>query len=95
MAQFWASTSSTSFSYTQGQTLTLKVRATNAIGAGPQSALATGPVVSTVPDNPISAPVRDEVGTSTTQITLNMPEITSGSTAAGSVAISSYNLQWN
>ena len=66
MGQFWAATSSTSLSYTQGQTLTLKIRASNAIGAGALSSVATGPVVSTVPDSPLSAPVRDEAGTSTT-----------------------------
>jgi len=51
--------------------------------------------VETPPDTPTLPPERDEAGTSTTQIQLTMPEIASGSLAAGSTAISSYNLEWN
>lgn len=57
--------------------------------------LSGGPTIETVPDTPQSPPVRDEAGTTTTQITVEMAEVTAQSLAAGGSTISSYNLEWN
>ena len=52
-------------------------------------------MVETPPETPSSPVERVWDGTSTTQIRVLMPEVTSGSLAAGATTISSYNLEWN
>jgi hypothetical protein len=54
-----------------------------------------GPIVETVPDTPSAAPARNEAGTTTSQITVDMIEVAALSTAAGASTVSSYNLEWN
>lgn len=95
MSQFWLSTAASSLKYAQGDNIKLQVRAWNTIGAGPLSAVVVGPVVETVPEVPTLAPLRDEAGTTSSQVAVTMPEIVDGSHAAGAASISSYNLEWN
>jgi hypothetical protein len=59
------------------------------------SVLSGGPIIETVPDTPSTAPARDEAGTTTTQIVVEMEEVAALSLAAGGSTISSYNLEWN
>ena len=94
MSQFWESTAS-SLNLVQGDQITIKIRAWNAVGLGHYSEEVDGPVVTTPPETPTLAPERDEDTTTTTQIGIVLPEITAGSDAAGSTTISSYNLEWN
>jgi hypothetical protein len=79
----------------QGDQITIKIRAWNAVGYSHYSEEVDGPVVTTPPETPTLAPERDEDTTTTTQIGIVLPEITAGSDAAGSTTISSYNLEWN
>jgi hypothetical protein len=95
MSRFWLSTTASPFQYVAGEAISLRVRAWNALGAGPFSGDATGPTVETPPDTPPLPPAREEAGTSTSQISVTMPEIVSGSLAAGGASVSSYNLEWN
>lgn len=95
MSRFWLSTVASPLHYVQGDPIALKIRAWNAIGEGPFSDVVTGPVVETPPDTPVLPPERDEEGTTSSAISVILPEIVSGSLAAGGTTISSYNLQWN
>lgn len=66
------------------------------MGYGAYSAvLAGGPIIETVPDSPSTPPARDEAGTTTTQIAVEMEEVAALSLAAGGSTITSYNLEWN
>jgi hypothetical protein len=51
--------------------------------------------VETAPDTPTLPPIRQDAGTSSTQVTVEMPLIVDGSTAAGAATIASYRLEWN
>lgn len=96
MSQFWLATTSSLLELAQGDQISLKIRASNSMGYGEFSdTVSDGPAVETVPDTPASAPVRDEDGTTTSQITVEMAEITALSLDAGASTISSYNLEWN
>lgn len=64
ISQFWLATTGTPFGFTQGQQLSLKIRASNSMGSGAYSSvLSGGPIIETVPDTPSTAPSRDEAGT--------------------------------
>lgn len=95
MSAFWASTVSSPINLVQGDPIRLKIRAKNAFGTGNYSDIVNSTVlVATIPEIPPNPPERDEAGTSSTQITVNMPEVLYG-WASGYSAISSYNLEWN
>jgi hypothetical protein len=96
MSQFWLATTGSALELVQGDQIALKIRASNSMGYGEYSdILSNGPTIETVPDSPTVAPVRDEAGTTTSQITVEMAEVTALSLAAGASTISSYNLEWN
>lgn len=95
MSQFWASNAGSPINLVQGNPIRLKIRASNAAGAGNFSSLVdNGLLTATVPEPPASPPVRDEAGTSASQITVVMPEVAFGFDS-GYASISSYNLEWN
>jgi len=77
------------------------VRAVNGLGAGPYSDLNTDEsydgvaYAKTIPDTPTLPPIRFESTTTVSLITVEMPEIVSGSDEAGGADITSYNLEWN
>lgn len=96
MSQFWLATAGSPFGFVQGDQLSLKIRASNSMGYGAYSAVLTGgPIIETVPDSPSTSPARDEAGTTTTQIAVEMEEVAALSLAAGGSTITSYNLEWN
>jgi hypothetical protein len=96
MSQFWAITTASPMNLVAGDAIKLKLRAHNVIGGGAFTAVITsGILVQTPPATPTLSPVRDEAGTTVSQITATMPEIISGTIAAGSASISSYGLEWN
>jgi len=76
----------------QGGIIRFKFTEWNSVGAGLYNDIATENVVEIIPGNPILSPIRNEASTFTTQISVEMPDITSGTLSAGGVIIFSYNL---
>jgi hypothetical protein len=73
--------------------LRVRIQAENSEGFSLQSDIAqSAAIIQTVPDTPAFAVTKDEDGTSTTKITVVMPEIVSNSLSAGFTSIISYNL---
>jgi hypothetical protein len=95
MSEFWASNTASPVNMAAGDPITLKIRASNAAGTGNFGGVVVSSlVVMTVPEPPANPPTRDEAGTSSSQITVEMPEVSTGQ-ESGYASISSYNLEWN
>ena len=91
----------TTYLYLLNDLVIAKVRAVNNLGVGPYSEANNGltsvdpAYVKTVPETPTLSLVRDEALTTTTSLSIEMPEITDNSDFTGGATLTSYNLEWN
>jgi hypothetical protein len=87
--------------YVLNDLVVAQVRAVNDLGPGPYSlentavTTADPAYVKTVPETPTLAPIRNEVLTTTTSVSIEMPEIVDNSDLSGGATITSYGLEWN
>lgn len=84
---------SSPFGLTEGQSVSAKVRAQNEQGYGAFGVASGSAVIYVVPHTPTSGPTRVDSSTGPTQLTVEMPEISSAS--SGGSSILSYSLEWD